>query len=290
MVISASSQAGLQATNVGMFSTDYVVYFSYASTGKDIFALDFNSGNDIQLHINPRYESGCPLFDINVLVLNNLVANKWNTEERPNGFPFIANEQTSIIVTPQESAYHIVGQAASKTFTYDFFFRNGQTPSLVTKLKALSVPNTCPPASTGDIYALSIGYQIATYTIATAIYVYATAPSSGDMAIDIILGKPNDKEDLPVALKVKVFFDEDPQILLLSDVEGVLADEQTLANPITAGNSFIFNIILQKDGYELDLDGDHIASFDHVVPLPSTPGPATVWVTGVPTLDKIEVY
>ena len=119
---------------------------------------------------------------------------------------------------------------------------------------------------------------------------YATAPSSGDMAIDIILGKPNDKEDLPVALKVKVFFDEDPQILLLSDVEGVLADEQTLANPITAGNSFIFNIILQKDGYELDLDGDHIASFDHVVPLPYTPGPATVWVTGVPTLDKIEVY
>ena len=115
VMIFASSQAELQATNVGMFSTDYVVYFSYASTWKDIFALDFNSGDDIQLHINPRYENGCLLFDINVLVLNNLVANKWNTEERPNGFPFLPNEQTSIIVTPQESAYHIVGQAAGKT-------------------------------------------------------------------------------------------------------------------------------------------------------------------------------
>ena len=114
---------------------------------------------------------------------------------------------------------------------------------------------------------MSIGYRTSNYSIATAIHVYATAPSSGDMAIDIILGEPNDK-DLLVALKEKVIFEEDPQILLLSDVDGVFADEQILTNPIKAGSFFIFIIILQKHGYELDLDGDHVASFDHVVPLP----------------------
>ena len=100
---------------------------------------------------------------------------------------------------------------------------------------------------------MSIGYHISSYSIATAIYVYATAPYSGDMAIDIILGVPYHKEDLPVALKVKVFFDEDPQILPLSDVDGVFADEQILTNPIKAGSFFIFNIILQKHGYELEI-------------------------------------
>ena len=83
------------------------------------------------------------------------------------------------------------------------------------------------------------------------------------------MGVPYHK-DIPVALKVKVFFYEDPQIFLLSDVDGLFADEKILTHPIKAGSFLIFNIILQKHGYKLDLDGDHIASFDHVIHLTST--------------------
>ena len=51
------------------------------------------------------------------------------------------------------------------------------------------------------------------------------------------------------------------------------------------GNSFVFNIELQDDGYKLTVDGNDFATFNHIIPLPTTPGPATVWVTGASTLD-----
>ena len=42
-------------------------------------------------------------------------------------------------------------------------------------------------------------------------------------------------------------------------------------------------------GYHVTVNRTYLATFNHVIPLPSTPGPATIWVTGVTTLQKIEV-
>ena len=288
-MISAFAFAESLRTDVETFSMQYAVYFNFLSPGRNNIALNIYQDEDIALHINPRYEFKCPITAQNILVLNNLIAGKWKSEERPEGFPFIPNEHTSIIVTPQESAYHIVARAADTTFTYDFSYKNEHKPSQVTSVAGISGDSACPPVLPFEPYVLSIGYHISTYSIASVIRVHAIAPSTGDVAIDIILGVPEDKEDLPVVLKVKIYFDDDPQILLLSDIEGVLADEQILSNPITADSPFIFKIALMPEGYYLIVNGTYLATFNHVVPLPSTPGPATIWVTGVTTLQKIEV-
>ena len=290
-MISAFAFAESLTTDVETFSMQYAVYFSFMSPGRNNIALNIYQDEDIACHINPRYEFNCPVTEENNLVLSNRNAGKWNSMERetPEGFPFIPNEHTYIIVTPQESAYHIVARAADTTFTHDFSYRNDHKPFQVTSVAGISGDSACPPVLPFKPYALSIGYHISTYSIASVIHVHAIAPSTGDMAIDIILGVPEDKEDLPVVLKVKIYFDDDPQILLLSDIEGVLADEQTLSNPITADSPFIFKIALMPEGYYLIVNGTYLATFNHVVPLPSTPGPATIWVTGVTTLQKIEV-
>ena len=44
---------------------------------------------------------------------------------------------------------------------------------------------------------------------------HATAPVTGNLTIEIVLGIPEDKEDRPVALKVMVNFDESPMVILL---------------------------------------------------------------------------
>ena len=182
-----------------------------------MIGLDFYADQDIACHINQRYEFSCPVANKYVLVLNNRIANTWNTAEIPLGFPFFRNEQTSIIVTSLETAYYIKVRAADTTFTYEFSYRNEHKPHQVTRIQcyyiAMPVHHHHQLFHLHVLYAL-IGYRISSYSIATAIYVYATAPYSGDMAIDIILGVPYHK-DIPVALKVKVFFDEDPQIFFV---------------------------------------------------------------------------
>ena len=290
LVCTSAVYGELLSTDVKHFSTDYALYFSYTSPGRHNVALNIHSGTDIALHISPHYDYVCPVLSTDTLVMNSRIADKWKTEETPQGFPFFLNEPTSVIVTPQKSAYHILAQAADTTFTYDFSYRNGQTPTTVTKVSWNYGKSACPPEVPAKIYALSIGYYIPTYSKGCVVHIHATAPSTGNMAIDISLGEPEDKDNLPVALKVNVFFDDDPKILLFSAIKGLLIDEQIIHNPIIAGNTFNFNIVLQQERYQLIVNKAYLASFDHVVPLPSTPGPATVWVTGVPTLSKIKVY
>ena len=284
-MLSALVNAEILSTNVETFSTSYAVYYSYMSPGRNNVPLSFYQDNDILLRLAPRYEFACPAREHNTLVLNTLINNQWQNEERPQGFPFFPNEFTSIIVTPQASAYRIFARAADTTFTYDFSYRHGHDPSEVTRVTAESVDSACPPVLPYKPYALSIGYHIPIYSIGTEVHVHATAPVTGDMAIDIILGIPEDKEDLPVALKVKLYFNHSPSIMLLSDANGVLVGERILCNPISPDSSFVFNIKLQDDGYKLTVDGNNFATFSHIIPLPTTPGPATVWVTGATTLD-----
>ena len=286
-MLSAVVHAEILSTNVGTFSTSYAVYYSYMSPGRNNVPLTFYQGNDIVLRLAPRYEFQCPAREHNTLVLNTRTNNVWQNEERPQGFPFFPYEFTSIIVTPQESTYHIVAQAADTIFTYDFLYGHGHDPSEVTRVTAESVDSACPPVLPYKPYALSIGYHIPIYSIGTDVHVHAIAPSTGNMTIEIILGIPEDKEDLPVALKVMVNFDGSPKIILLS-ANGVLVDVR--CNPIMAGSSFVFNIVLQDDGYELAVNGNHLSTVNHKIPIPTTPGPATVWVTGATTLEKIEAF
>ena len=96
------------------------------------------------------------------------------------------NEQTSIILTSLETAYYIKVRVADTTFTYEFSYRNEHKPHQVTRIQGYYISNACIPVVPPVLYGLSIGYRIFSYSIATAIYVYATAPYSGDMAIDII--------------------------------------------------------------------------------------------------------
>ena len=52
-----------------------------------------------------------------------------------------------------------------------------------------------------------------------------------------------------------------------------------------AGSSFFSIIELQDDGYKLTVDGNYFATFSHIIPLPTNPGHATVWVTGTSFLN-----
>ena len=286
-MLSALVNAQILSTHVETFSTSYAVYYSYMSPGRNNVPLNFFRDRDILLRLAPRYEFKCPASEHNTLVLTTLINDQWQNEERPQGFPFFANEFTSIIVTPQKSAYHIFARAADTTFTYDFSYRHGHNPSEITRITAESVDSACPPVLPYKPYALSIGYHIPIYSIGTEVHVHGTAPSTGNMTIEMVLGIPEDKEDLPVALKVMVNFDESPMVILLS-ANGVLVHVH--CNPISPDSSFFFNIELQDDGYKLSVNGDDFATFSNIVPLPTTPGPATVWVTGATTLREILTF
>ena len=120
------------------FSTRHAVYLDYMSPGRNNVPLTFFRGTDMGLRLAPRYEFGCPASEHNTLVLNSRTNNVWLNEERPQGFPFFPYESTSIIITPQKSAY-IFARAADTTFTYDFSYRQGHDPSHVTSIIAESV-------------------------------------------------------------------------------------------------------------------------------------------------------
>ena len=139
-MISAITNAEFLTTNVWTFSSSYSVYFSFVSPGRNVIGLDFYQDQDIAC---PQYEFSCPVANKYVLVLNNRIANTWNTEERPLGFPFFPNEQTSIIVTPLETAYYIEAQAADTTFTYEFSYRNEHKPHQVTRIQGYYISNAC---------------------------------------------------------------------------------------------------------------------------------------------------
>ena len=91
---------------------------------------------------------------------------------------------------------------------------------------------------TFELYTYSIGKVIKNFEITRVIYIYGTAPNTSannTMTIDLIQGRPEERERLPVSLKLKAYFRNDseqsPFIFLTSDIEEVLVGDTELRNP-----------------------------------------------------------
>ena len=91
---------------------------------------------------------------------------------------------------------------------------------------------------TFELYTYSIGRVIKNFEITRVIYIYGTAPNTSannTMTIDLIQGRPEERERLPVSLKLKAYFRNDseqsPFIFLTSDIEEVLVGDTELRNP-----------------------------------------------------------
>ena len=71
--------------------------------------------------------------NINVFVVNSLQKIQWQTEERPDSFPFDSGYFTTVKIVPssEASAYKIY---ANGKHIYDFKYRSGGTPDKVQRL------------------------------------------------------------------------------------------------------------------------------------------------------------
>jgi hypothetical protein len=90
-------------------------YISPNTGGRILF--NFKAGEDIALHVNPRYQHG-------VLVLNSKIDGSWGSEEKPSGFPFGSDEEIYITVTAGSEAFEIrAGVGDEERFAYDYHYR-----------------------------------------------------------------------------------------------------------------------------------------------------------------------
>ena len=273
---------------VGQFNSRYAVYMRYSAPRNSRLSLNLIQQNgNIGIHVNPRYsdDSG---YCRNALVLNNLVSGRWQTEIRPSGFPFLCNTRTSMVIVPERSCYRIFFDFGSQTRTYTFPFRNGHNPRLVTKVEEYR-SSLCSKTARPTVSEVSLGYTIIPrLIIGTAIYVRGTAPTTGRMFVDLSLGQPQKRDDLPVPVRITATFGNKPQIFLQRvQSNGAVQTVKTVANPIGKGGSFTINIVAQQSTYLVAVNCRVIGKISSANNLCKR---ATVWVTGTTAVERIESF
>ncbi|MEY3867144.1 MAG: galectin 4 [Cyanobacteriota bacterium] len=95
--------ASIINTSVPSLGVGYVVKVGYTpSAGANWIALNLKAGNNIALHINPRFTEGS-------VVLNSNINGGWGQEERPAGFPLVVGQLISIMVIVGPTEFEIQG-------------------------------------------------------------------------------------------------------------------------------------------------------------------------------------
>lgn len=90
------------STSLSSLGVGYVVKVGYTPSNGSIIALNLNAGNNIALHVNPRFNQG-------TVVLNSNINGVWGQEERPAGFPLVVGQLISIMVIVGPTEFEIQG-------------------------------------------------------------------------------------------------------------------------------------------------------------------------------------
>ncbi|MEY3867146.1 MAG: hypothetical protein RLZZ338_1037 [Cyanobacteriota bacterium] len=92
----------LLSTSLPSLGVGYVVKVGYTASNGAVIALNLKAGNNISLHVNPRFNEG-------TVVLNSNINGGWGQEERPAGFPLVVGQQISIMVIVGPTEFEIQG-------------------------------------------------------------------------------------------------------------------------------------------------------------------------------------
>ena len=105
--------------------------YTTLQTGKISIGL-FQDDQNAPFNIGIRYNLDG---DTNTLVLNSAMNDQWQTEERPEGFPFDSGYLTTVKIEPSSEAYKIY---ANGKHIYDFKYRSGGTPDKVKSVRVIT--------------------------------------------------------------------------------------------------------------------------------------------------------
>ena len=276
------------AMNLGQFNSKYAVYMTYSIESKGTLSLNLQNKEEtlFYLHVNPRYQSdgGCTR---SAMVLNNYLNGKWQTEIRPSGFPFLYNKISTVIVIPQTNQYEIIFDVSGRTFIYTFPFRKGHQPEQVRKLVIISL-RMCKSPKDPEISSFGTGFVVPSLPVGSVIYIDGTAPSNGIIVIDVSAGTPGNKNRANIALKIRATFGTDRKLFFDNSIKpGATLNETSVSNPIQNGATFKIYIAIMQRVYWILIDGVLVGT---VVPnTHCVKNPATIWATGMATLDNIRM-
>ena len=209
-----------------------------------------------------------------------------------NGSSPISRSHTSVSITATRRTRKFTIETPGKVPLSRNYRNDSRYYSPFTCCASFSDQSSTP---TFELYTYSIGRVIKNFEVTRIIYIYGTAPNTNNtMTIDLIQGRPEERERLPVSLKLKAYFkndsDQSPFIFLTSDIEGVLVGDTELRNPFQPGQAFTVILFTQNHQFAIAVNGNHFAAYRFHVPVKRAPGPATVWVSGVTTLKRIKAY
>ena len=114
--------------DIPSLSDGKTLYVEYTTPKTGAFNINLvRDDQNTPLSVGIRYNRGD---DIKALVLNSLKKGQWQTEERPEGFPFDSGYLTTVKIVPssEASAYKIY---ANGQHIADFKYRSDGTPDKV---------------------------------------------------------------------------------------------------------------------------------------------------------------
>lgn len=97
------------STTMPDLGVGYVVKWSYIgpSDGAGSTVINLKCGQDIALHLNPRYINGC-------VVLNSQLGGGWGAEERPAGFPLVKGVETALYITILPGEFEVKAEVSGQ--------------------------------------------------------------------------------------------------------------------------------------------------------------------------------
>ncbi len=279
------------AMNLGQFNSEYVVYMTYSIESKGSVSLDLQNKEETLNYLNviPRYQSdaGCRR---SAMVLNNYFNGKWQTEIRPSGFPFLYNKISTVIVIPQTNKYKIIFDVSGRTFTYTFPFRNGHQPEQVRKLVVRSAGRCSPRKRDPEISSFGTGFVVPSLRVGSVIHIDGTAPSIGIMVIDVSAGTPGNKNRADITLKIRATFGTDRKIFFDNSIKpGATLSKTSVSNRIQNGGKFNICIAIMQRVYRISIGGVVVGTVPNEFCHGNGKNPATIWATGMATLDNIRM-
>ena len=280
--------APLVVINFDEFSEQYSLYVRYTAHPQSragITMYDYNW--DIALHVDVRYldDFGCTGSN---LVVTSRIGGVWWEATVPEDFPFSTIETiTSLVVVPKASEYAIFFDFGSLTKSYTFPYRDNQRPSWLRHVHANDFTG-CSTSGGPTIHEFAVGYAVSSLNAGSSIHINATAPSVGTVIIDVNHGKPQERDDSRIPLRMLAHFGSVQTLQLQTvEIDQTITATQSVSNPMLPETPFIINITMLQSGYMITVNNEFLSSSSTTDLARSKE--ATVWVSGVTFVDKIIV-
>ena len=135
--------------DIPSLSDGKTLYVEYTTPKTGAFNINLvRDDQNTPLSVGIRYNRGD---DIKALVLNSLKKGQWQTEERPEGFPFDSGYLTTVKIEPSSEAYKIY---ANGKHIYDFKYRSDGTPDKVNRVRVITQGTSQQPVQVTQLLVI----------------------------------------------------------------------------------------------------------------------------------------